>query len=91
MPPTILHDATRCRFELVVDGQRCELDYVLDGTRMTIMHTGVPDAVGGRGIGAALVAAAFAHARAQRWSVRPACSYAAAWVRKHPESADLIG
>lgn len=90
MTGAIRHDAARHRFELEVDGHRCELDYTLAGTTMTITHTGVPEAVGGRGIGAELVAAAFAAARANGWKVRPACSYAAAWVRKHPEQADLV-
>lgn len=90
MSLTIRHDAARRRFETEVDGHRCELDYTLDGSTMTIIHTGVPDAVGGRGIGAELVAQAFATARASGWKVRPACSYASAWARKHPEQADLI-
>jgi predicted GNAT family acetyltransferase len=87
----IRHDVARRRFEIEVDGHRCDLDYSLDGTMMTITHTGVPDAVGGRGIAADLVATAFAAARANGWKVRPACSYAAAWARKHPEFTDIIG
>lgn len=86
----IQHDRTRRRFHTEVDGHACELDYTLNASVMTITHTGVPDAVGGRGIAAALVAAAFDAARREGWKVRPACSYAAAWARKHPEQADLL-
>lgn len=85
----IQHDRGARRFETRVDGAVCELDYSLTGAVMTITHTGVPPAVGGRGIAAALVAAAFATARAEGWKVMPACSYAAAWIRRHPEYEDL--
>jgi predicted GNAT family acetyltransferase len=47
--------------------------------------------VGGRGIASALVQAAMEVARAEGWKVVPACSYAAAWMRRHPEYRDLLG
>ena len=86
----IHHDTAMYRFETEVDGQRCELAYRLEGATMTILHTGVPEAVGGRGIAAQLVEAAFLAARIQGWKVRPACSYAAIWAGKHPEFADVL-
>ena len=90
---SISHDRQAGRFETQVEGHRCELDYFLDeavgATVMTITHTGVPAEVGGRGIAAALVQAAMDEARAQGWKVRPACSYAAVWLRRHPEYAGL--
>ena len=88
--PPIRHDRVARRFEVRVDEVDCELDYVLHGQVMTITHTGVPPAAGGRDIAAALVQAAFDAARAESWKVVPACSYAAAWVRRHPEQADLL-
>ena len=90
MTTDVRHDASRHQFYAIVDGVRCVLDYQLRGTRMTITHTGVPSAVGGRGIAAALTDAAFAHARSAGWKVVPACSYAATYVQRHPEVQDLI-
>lgn len=87
---SIHHDFDAHRFETSVDGHRCELDYELADDVMTITHTGVPAAVGGRGIAGKLVAAAFAAARAAGWKVRPACSYAAGYAQRHPELADLL-
>lgn len=83
------HDRAAHRFELVAEGHLCELDYRLDGGVMTITHTGVPAAVGGRGIAGALVQAAFETARREGWKVVPACSYAQVWLGRHPEFADL--
>lgn len=94
MSVSISHDHSAHRFETRVDGALCSLDYTfdkgsLDKGVMTITHTGVPAEVGGRGIAAALVQAAMDEARAQGWKVVPACSYAAAWMQRHPEYADL--
>jgi len=88
--PTVRHDAPSGRFETVVDGLRCELDYRLDGRVMRIHHTGVHPRLEGRGIAAALVAAAVAHARAEGLTIQPLCSYVRAWLRRHPEHADLV-
>jgi predicted GNAT family acetyltransferase len=87
----IRHDPTARRFEAIVDGHVCELDYLLRDGVMSIVHTGVPTEVGGRGIAARLVEAAFEVAQVQGWKVRPACSYAADWARRHPErAADIL-
>ena len=87
----IAHDAAARRFAVEVDGHRAQLEYQLHGDTLTITHTGVPEAIGGRGLAARLVEAAFAHARAAGLKVRPSCSYAAAWVERHPEVRDLLG
>lgn len=86
----IVEHPERQRFTTVVDGHEAELDYQLQGSTMVITHTGVPTVIGGRGVAAALVKAAFDVARERTWTVVPACSYAAVWVRRHPEYADLL-
>ena len=90
MTPDIRHLRDEQRFETIVEGQRCELVYRLAGKVMTIVHTGVPPAVGGRGIAGALVRSAFETARGEGWKVVPACSYSAVFAQRHPEYSDLI-
>jgi predicted GNAT family acetyltransferase len=63
--------------------------YRLEPGRITVLHTWVPEAIGGRGIAGELVKAAFDWARAEDLKVRPACSYSDAWMRKHPEYEPL--
>lgn len=88
--PAVHHDAARSRFVAVVEGHECVADYRrVDGT-MWMTHTGVPSAVGGRGIAAALVRAALEHARAEGLKVVPACSYVDVYMRRHPETLDLL-
>ena len=57
---------------------------------LSILHTGVPEAIGGRGVAAELTRAALELAHSQGWTVRPLCSYAAAYLRRHPEFANLV-
>ena len=86
----IRHDAAAARFEAAVDGGVAECVYRLDHGLMNIVHTEVPPHSEGRGIAAALVHAALAHARAQGWRVRPSCSYVHSYMRRHPETQDLM-
>ena len=88
--PDIRHNQERQRFETTVDGQLCVADYQLRGDVMWMTHTGVPQAVGGRGIAAGLVRAALDWAAAQGYRVEPSCSYVAAYMRRHPETQRLL-
>ncbi|MFT3757204.1 MAG: GNAT family N-acetyltransferase [Pseudoxanthomonas sp.] len=87
---TIQHNPGESRFSTVVDGHPAELDYRRHEGYMAIEHTIVPGAIGGRGIAGALVRAALEYARAQGLKVVPACSYAAQFIQRHPEYADLV-
>lgn len=89
MDVDITHDPVARRFSTRVDGVECELDYTLADGVMTITHTGVPVAVGGRGVAGELVREALTTARGQDWRVVPACSYASAWMDRHPDFDDL--
>ena len=90
MTPEVHHNPAKSRFEATVQAQLCVADYRLQDSVMTITRTYVPPAVEGRGIAAALVASALAHARAHGLRVRPACSYVARYLHRHPEIHDLL-
>jgi predicted GNAT family acetyltransferase len=89
MNQEIRHETDRHRFTTSVDGHLCVLDYSLNGQEMTITHTGVPSAVGGKGIAAALTQFALETAREHSWRVIAQCSYAAVYIKRHPEFAAL--
>ncbi len=91
MAASIAHEPQERRFTLHLDGHRAELDYVLERERMVIVHTGVPTAIGGRGLAAMLVAAALEYAQSQGMKVVPSCSYAAVFIQRHPQYAVLLG
>lgn len=85
----VVHHPIPGRFTAEVDRHHAHLDYDIDGGIMYITHTVVPEAIGGRGIAARLMEAALAHARYEGLKVQPDCSYADAYLSKHPEHADL--
>lgn len=72
------------RFGAEVEGRLAQLDYTAVDGVMTITHTRVPPPIQNRGVAAELMRAALQLARSEGWSVVPACSYAAAYLRKHP-------
>ena len=91
MTPEIHHDPVARRFYTLVEGSEAEVTYYYDGaTILVISHTGVPPPIAGRGIASELVRAVFEFARSANLKVRPACSYAAAWVQRHTQYADII-
>ena len=81
----IRHDANDRRFSTVVEGSRGYMEYERVDEVMVLTHTIVPKEIGGRGIAGQLVRAALDFAREQGLKVRPECSYADAWMRKHPD------
>ena len=78
------------QFEAHVDGAVAVAAYTLDGDRIAFTHTEVPKTLEGRGVGSALIAAALAAARERGLKVVPLCSFVAAYMKRHPETADLL-
>jgi hypothetical protein len=86
----VRHDAARQRFEALVDGVRADLDYEQRDDVLCLTHTGVPPAIGGRGVGGELVRSALEYARAKGLKVVPSCPYAASYIARHPQYQDLV-
>ncbi len=78
------------RFKTVVEGHTAYVDFDRTDDTMVLTHTWVPAEIGGRGVAADLVKAAFDAARRDGLKVSPVCSYAAVWLQRHPEYADLL-
>jgi hypothetical protein len=87
----VIHNAAASRFEALVDGQLSVCAYRLHEGTAFFVHTEVPPALQGRGVAAALVREALQWARDAGLRVRPACSYVAAYMRRHPEMLDPAG
>lgn len=90
MDISVTHDAGSRRFKAIVDQHESHVEYALRGNVMDILHTIVPPAVGGRGIAGQLTAAALDYARSHGLKIRASCSYAAAYLQRHPEYSDLL-
>ena len=75
------------RFVYREGGAEAELVYRRNADRLVLVHTGVPDELGGRGVGGRLVAAATERARRDALTVVPWCPFARHWLETHPDEA----
>lgn len=90
--PILLEDlgAGRGRYVTTIDGHEAELTFVRHpGGVLFADHTGVPEALGGQGVGKALVQRLVSDARALGLKIAPACSFVEAQFRRNPGWADL--
>lgn len=78
------------RFEMELDGHTAFVTYRRRDGVISLDHAEVPRALEGRGLGGALVKATLDAARAEGLKVVPRCSFVAAYMRRHPEFADLL-
>ena len=87
----VIHLQERKRFEIHVEGKVAELDYRLRNGVISFTHTGVPQELGGRGIGSHIVRAGLDYAREKGYKVIPICSFVDAYIRRHSnEYGDLV-
>lgn len=85
----VVHQPEQRRFSSDVEGHPALIEYRIEHGVMTLTHTKVAPDIEGRGIGGELVRAALDHAREQGLTVRPTCSFARAWMDRHPQTAAL--
>jgi predicted GNAT family acetyltransferase len=88
----LVDNPAELRYELEVDGTLAGiLRYRTEPGLVVLVHTDVDPAFEGRGLGGRLVAGALDDIRARGLRVVPHCPFAAAYIRRHPEYADLVG
>lgn len=79
------------RYVVRLNGHEAEMTYSKAGaTRIIIDHTGVPKALGGLGVGVAMVQRAVKDARAAGVKIIPLCPFAKAQIEKHPDWQDVL-
>ena len=79
------------RYEAYVgDALAAHVTYRLRGSRITFVHTEVDPAFEGRGVGRRLATWALDDVCGRGLAVRPRCPFIAAFIRRHPEYADLV-
>jgi predicted GNAT family acetyltransferase len=86
----VIDNQAKSRLEFRTEGQLAELVYHVSGTRLILIHTGVPDALGGRGIAGKLVRAALDKATASGMTIVPLCPYARSWLERNPDEAARV-
>ena len=78
------------RFEMDVGGELALLTYEERDGKLYLLHTEVPEALRGRGLGEQVVKQALEQARAAGTPVVPFCTFVQAYVKRHPEYAEGV-
>src|SRR5687768_13657518 len=89
-PVDVIDNNDQQRFEAIVDDQLATLNYRRTDSALVLAHTEVPEALGGRGLGGQLVAAAVEAAVASGLAVKPLCPFARSWLDRHPDVAARV-
>lgn len=81
----------RGRYVWRAEGAEAAMTFTRAGEKLIIIdHTEVPEALGGRGVGVAMVTRAVEDARAAGIRILPLCPFAAAQFRRHPDWEDVL-
>ena len=81
---------TSGRLEIERQGHVAYLEYTLAGKILQLIHSEVPEALRGQGLGSELAHSALEWAREQGFKVDVICPSVAEYLKNHPEYADLI-
>jgi predicted GNAT family acetyltransferase len=90
--PTVRDNPAQLRYELIADDGDVigEIRYRREPGAVALVHTDVDPAHEGQGLAGLLVEGAFRDLRERGLRVIPICPYVRAWLRRHPEQADLV-
>ena len=91
MELSIDNNISNSRFQTRAEGHLAYLDYERKGNTITLVHTKVPEALEGKGIGSKLAKAALEFARREGLRVIVECSFIAGYIKRHPEYQPLLG
>ena len=87
---TVVDNTALHRFETTVDGHVAYLDYAQHGDKLVLIHTEVPEALEGHGVGGDIVQFAIDFADAHEFTVVPRCSFARGWLERNPDVAARV-
>ena len=84
-------EGSKGRYWTQVDGHTAEMTYSRANEHLIIIdHTGVPDALRGKGVGVRLVELAVREAMASGTKIMPLCPFAKAQIQKRPEWQSVL-
>jgi uncharacterized protein len=78
------------RYEMTVEGVTAFVTYHRVGAAVSLDHTEVPAALGGKGVGSALAKGTLDLVRSEGLKVLPRCQFIASFIGKHPQYQDLL-
>lgn len=87
----VKHNKDRNRFEVTIGDHLCEINYsTTPEGYLRVSHTGVPKALSGQGIAAAMTQYMLEYVKEKSLKIYPLCPYTRAYIERHPEYDDLV-
>ena len=86
----VVNDEAGSRYTLQAEGGTAIAVYRKRGDVIAFVHTEVPEALEGQGIGSRLIAGAIDDVRRRGYKMAPECSFVRDYVSRHPETQDLV-
>jgi uncharacterized protein len=91
MDPRVVDNPKERRYELWVGETRAGVvEYLAEPATILLVHTEIDPSFEGQGLGGRLVAAVLSDLRARGLELVPLCPFVRAYLRRHPEDADLV-
>lgn len=90
MSETVVDNPAQNRFEMAVDGELAVVYYRHEGEALVLVHTEVPQALSGQGIGSKLARGVFDLIRASGRKAIVRCPFLVKWASRHPDVNDLV-
>ena len=88
---TVVDNPAELRYELRLGGDVVgQIRYVVEPGLVVLVHTEVAESIEGMGLGSVLVRGALDDLRARGLGVVPVCPFVSAYIRRHPEYADVV-
>ena len=79
------------QYEFQIEGHVAKIEYVKkDKGKIYLIHTEVPEALSGRGIGSQLVKSVLTDIREKGLELKVLCPFVAAYIKQHPEWNKLV-
>ncbi len=88
--PQVKDNPAASRFEMGSGDSAAFVEYRRAGDRIMLVHTEVPQALSGQGVGSKLVRGTLDVLRGEGVKVVPRCGFVASDVERHPEYRDMV-
>ncbi len=90
MTTEVRDNADRQRFEMTIGDVIAFIEYRREGNRIVLLHTEVPVALSGQGVGLKLVSGVLDRLRADGVDLVSECRFVTAYVKHHPEYRNFV-
>ena len=90
MSGTVTDNPAQHRFEMTVEGEVAAVYYRQEGDALVLVHTEVPQALSGQGVGSRLAQGVFDLMRATGRKAIVTCPFLVKWANRHPEVNDVV-